>query len=177
MNHDIWKWSLEKRWETFKLLASMRLFWYQVTETDRTRILPQTPKTYLSSLHSAKAAMQSNAMLWKRHQIKHILNCLLHYFRRLLRLDFKEDSCGRLGLGLVACDRCAEVSSERQNHSYLCCIHYADINEIKIEIWISNQTLCWIPLKITKIHFLSLKLSALLLSKADGGGHYYFLSQ
>ena len=56
--------------------------------------------------------------------------------------------------------------------SYSCWIHYDDINEIKIEIWISNQTFCWIPLEITKIHFLSLKLSALLLSEADGGGQY-----
>lgn len=63
-----------------------------------------------------------------------------------------------------------------QTISYSCWIHYDDINEIKIEIWISNQTFCWIPLEITKIHFLSLKLSALLLSEADGGGHYLLLS-
>ena len=138
---------------------------------------PQNPQnlSFQSTLSKSCNAKQCNAM--KTSSNKTYFKCL-HYFRRLLRLDFKEDSCGRLGLGLVACDRCAEVSSERQNHSYLCCIHYADINEIKIiEIWISNQTLCWIPLKITKIHFLSLKLSALLLSKADGGGRYYFLSQ
>ena len=93
------------------------------------------------------------------------------HFRWLLRLDIKEDSCGWLGLGLVACNWCTEVSNEDILKKYLvwgaCCIHYADINEI----WISNQTFYWIPLKTTKFDFVSFKTFitlAIVLVKAEG---------
>ena len=54
-------WLVEKGWETFKLLASMRLFWYQVKATNK-------PQNFSSQPLICIAMMQTS------HWRKHILN-------------------------------------------------------------------------------------------------------
>ena len=57
-----------------------------------------------------------------------------------MRLDFKEDSCGRLGLGLVVGDRCAEVRIEEgwgvDTKEYLIRDEYIMLTSMKYEFQI-----------------------------------------